>query len=553
MKKTKHLLLWSSLATFALLVYAATEENVLKDWRQIQASTTLDAAPLEVRLRQIVVPDLKATDRCVSCHVGMAPEMQGQTVEGPAVAGAHPPMHHGPAEFGCTVCHGGQGRATEAADAHGHVPFWPNPMLAPEHSYAGCGSCHAYAGVPTESSIVEARNVFERHDCLACHRVDGRGGTFRPDGGGMEGPDLSGVGLSGYDPLWYEQHLARLKEDDEGLWKNSFAPLDSADLAAVERYLACCVGAPQILEAKSSFLSAGCLGCHKIDGVGGDDGPDLTHIGARTAHQLDFTHVEGEPTAANWHAEHLRNPARVVADSKMPAVDMPEEEIERLVLYLLSLRRQDLPDKYLPPDRVRTEKLREREFSTEGATMYAALCSACHGEKGEGVRLAGESAYPAIANPDFLAASSNEFLRENIRRGRPGRRMPAWREGAGGLRNSEIDRIVEHLRELGGVAESEPKEHRPIQGDPARGKTLYAQHCASCHGEQGEGGEALALNHPDLLAIADDAYLIETIGRGRRGTEMHGFRRPSTVRPVLTPEDIESIVAFVRTWEEPSR
>ncbi len=403
--------------------------------------------------------------------------------------------------------------------------------------------------------MVEARNAFERHDCFACHRVDGRGGTLRPDGsGGMEGPDLSAVGLAGYDPLWYEQHLRQLKENSDGIWKNTFAPIVAADLLSIERYLACRVGASQLLEAKTTFISAGCLGCHKLGGVGGDDGPDLTHESDKTSHDLDFTHVAGEHTPANWHAAHLRNPAKVVPDSKMPPVDLAEEEIERLTLYLLSLRRHNLPDTYWPPDRGRIESLHEREFATDGATMYAALCSACHGEWGQGRRLAGEPAFPAIANADFLAVASNTFLRENIRRGRPGRRMPAWEKSAGGLRDSEIDRIIDRLRKMDGVAEAEadPREPRWVQADADRGKILYVAHCASCHGEQGEGAEAPALNNKVFLATAGDTYLVETIGRGRRDTTMHGFRHPSPVQPVLIPEDIESIVAFLRTWEETS-
>jgi hypothetical protein len=43
---------------------------------------------------------------------------------------------------------------------------------------------------------------------------------------------------------------------------------------------------------------------------------------------------------------------------------------------------------------------------------------------------------------------------------------------------------------------------------------------------------------------------VETIGRGRRGTPMHGFRNASPVHPALADDDIESLVAFLRTWEK---
>jgi len=36
MKANKHLLLWSSLGTLAVLLWAAIDENFLRDWRIIQ-------------------------------------------------------------------------------------------------------------------------------------------------------------------------------------------------------------------------------------------------------------------------------------------------------------------------------------------------------------------------------------------------------------------------------------------------------------------------------------------------------------------------------------
>jgi hypothetical protein len=151
MNKNKHLLLWSSLGVLALLVAAAVQENFLKDWRQIQASARADGGPIDVRLRQIVVPKLKVTDRCVSCHVGMVPGEQG--LSGSPLAAAHSRLVHDPGEFGCTVCHGGQGRATDKADAHGDVHFWPQPMIPVQYASAGCGSCHTHIRVPNQAQL----------------------------------------------------------------------------------------------------------------------------------------------------------------------------------------------------------------------------------------------------------------------------------------------------------------------------------------------------------------------------------------------------------------
>src|SRR3990172_1170278 len=117
MEKNKYLLLFSSLGVLALVILATARDTWLKPWRKIQGTASIAGAPIDVRLRQIVVPGLRVADRCVSCHVGMAP---GEAdIKGPRITAAHKPVGHDPADFGCTVCHGGQSRATDQEDTHG--------------------------------------------------------------------------------------------------------------------------------------------------------------------------------------------------------------------------------------------------------------------------------------------------------------------------------------------------------------------------------------------------------------------------------------------------
>jgi cbb3-type cytochrome c oxidase subunit III len=582
MNRNKHLLLWSSLGVLLLLIAAAVQENFLKDWRQIQVATRTATGPADVRLRQVVSPKLNVTDRCVSCHVGMAPGEE-PAVEGPRLATTpHPYVVHDPGEFGCTVCHGGQGRATEMADAHGDVHHWPQPMIPIEYAEAGCGTCHTHIRVSSGARLDWGERLIARYDCFACHRIDGRGGTLRPGGaGGMEGPDLSAIGAAGYDRDWYAKHLkqhelalkelgqaARDEADHPGfddVWKNAFGPIDESHRQVVDDYLASRVGAPRLVEAKALFHSLGCRGCHKIGGVGGDDGPDLTRTGDKDPLFLDFSHVSGPHTIANWHAEHLRRPSVVVPGSQMPDFGLTDPQIDLLTLYLMSLRRSGDHEAYWPKDRILAERFGEREFGTDGGTLFGTFCAACHGDSGQGLRYPGSPPFPAVGNSDFLAAASDRFLAETIRQGRPGRRMPAWGETQGGLRDAEIDEIVRHLREQAGVPEPQPErtERRWVAADPEAGRRLYENHCVSCHGMpakkpgqapgdplQAEGLLAPQLSNPALLAAADDSYLFETIARGRRGTSMPGFRSGSPIHPALSDAQIEALVAFLRTWEK---
>ena len=162
MNKNKYLLLFASIGVLLLLVVAAVSENFFKEWQGIQKAAKNQEGAIDVRLRQIVNPNLKVTDRCVSCHVGMAPGEQ--ITSNLTVAGAHKPVYHSPTEMGCTICHGGQGLATEKNAAHGNVEFWPEPMLPAKYAYASCGTCHTPLNVPNLKTYEAAKNTFERLD-----------------------------------------------------------------------------------------------------------------------------------------------------------------------------------------------------------------------------------------------------------------------------------------------------------------------------------------------------------------------------------------------------
>jgi len=555
MRLNKHLILWSSLGSLVLLMWSAYQEKVLQDWRVIQTEyrrrlSAEQGAEFSVQLRQIVVPSRGAADRCISCHLGMAPGVEA--VRNDRLFGPHPDIPHEPAELGCTACHGGQGRATARADAHGDVDHWPEPMLPARFSAAGCGTCHTHLAIPSIDQVDRELALLERHDCLACHRLDGRGGTFRPGGAaGMEGPDLSRVGLAGFRPDWYEGHLVEHRAASGGPWRYSFGEISEAPRGEIETYLRTRVGAPDLVAAKALFHAVGCRGCHSVGGVGGDDGPDLTAEGLLDPGRLDFTHVPGEHTVENWLAEHFRSPAKIVPGSQMPVLGLDEEQIETLTFYLLSLRRSTSAEAEWPLDRVRAERLDQREFSTDRHTLYRTFCAACHGPSGEGMRYPGMAAFPAIGNPDFLAVASDDFLRQTIQHGRPGRRMPAWGDKEGGLHPQEVEAIIDHLRALGGGTRPGADRHpaRWADGDLGLAESLFTRHCAGCHDKAGQGLEGPALANPNLLDTATDTYLFETIRRGRRGTSMPAFGTPSTLRPAMTDSEIESLVTFLRTWE----
>jgi mono/diheme cytochrome c family protein len=79
--------------------------------------------------------------------------------------------------------------------------------------------------------------------------------------------------------------------------------------------------------------------------------------------------------------------------------------------------------------------------------------------------------------------------------------------------------------------------------------TLYQQNCAGCHGSDGKGGAAIALNSSVYLEIADDASIRRVTAEGVAGTAMPAFAQSSG--GMLTDGQISAIVAGIRSrWRK---
>ncbi len=74
-----------------------------------------------------------------------------------------------------------------------------------------------------------------------------------------------------------------------------------------------------------------------------------------------------------------------------------------------------------------------------------------------------------------------------------------------------------------------------------RGAMLYAQHCASCHGDTGKGGTGVPLSNTSFQQQVSDRFLFNTIKYGRPGRVMPAFSQ-------LDKQDIQAIVKHVRTF-----
>ena len=174
-----------------------------------------------------------------------------------------------------------------------------------------------------------------------------------------------------------------------------------------------------------------------------------------------------------------------------------------------------------------------------GAQLYRTYCGLCHGDEGEGY--AADNAN-ALANQQFLASVTDEFLRVNIARGHPGTPMASYARTHGGpLSSEEVDQLVAFIRSWQEVPPADLPAPGP--GDAERAEPIYAAQCASCHGDEGEGVTAVSLNHPVFLATASDAQIRYAIAKGREGTPMPAFEER------LTAQQIDDLTALLRSWE----
>ncbi len=81
----------------------------------------------------------------------------------------------------------------------------------------------------------------------------------------------------------------------------------------------------------------------------------------------------------------------------------------------------------------------------------------------------------------------------------------------------------------------------------SQGELLFASTCASCHGADGQGVDAPALNSQQFLESADNAQIASIIAHGIPGTEMSAYS--IAFGGPLTSEQIKAITVYIRAWE----
>ncbi len=155
-----------------------------------------------------------------------------------------------------------------------------------------------------------------------------------------------------------------------------------------------------------------------------------------------------------------------------------------------------------------------RGFAVAGGRIaFANNCAACHGAGGQGAR----GGYPSLADDDWIWGGEPAAIHATIAHGIRNQdsdearvsMMPRFLAD-GTLTRAQISDVTEYVLSLSGRSTEAPAIER--------GGPIYAENCASCHGDRGEGNQDVGaprlddriwLHGPDRAAIA--AYIANPV------------------------------------------
>lgn len=297
-------------------------------------------------------------------------------------------------------------------------------------------------------------------------------------------------------------------------------------------------GMEVFLRGKEIFSGEGCLGCHQARGIGGIIGPDLTEQGEKTRHEYSFQNIQGEQSISNWLKEHFKDPEMVSPGSQMLRINLEEKELDALATFVMGLAKPDIPFDYFSMATLNEFKGVREPMKAAGA--YARMCSACHGKEGEGKSYKEyNTGIPSIGNPDFVRVASKDYVRFTLEKGRSLRQMGSWETDISGLKSIELDSISLYLNQKGRLSTSVLPDLSV--GNVSRGLQLYERNCQTCHGFNGKGDVAVALNQEGFLSRADPGFIFRTMALGRGNTAMPAW-------PNLEKNEMSDLVAYIRFW-----
>ena len=301
-------------------------------------------------------------------------------------------------------------------------------------------------------------------------------------------------------------------------------------------------GVPELTEGRHLFETEGCRGCHKLNGVGGSIGPDLTEEG--TSHR-----------SPEWLVSHFLAPNEVSAGSAMPNFHFTKEQARALTYYMLSLTNEDMGTYYSSVRLIPSPEYGRQLFAEKN-------CIVCHAIGGVGSK----------TGPDLLGVTtrhSAEWLDEqlvNPQYVHPGSSMPEY--------DLEANARKALIAFMGSATPGDAQDilsHRTSPLTPEdvaieAGKQNFARFgCAGCHGTELQGGvpnpNAQGGEVPSLLHVSDDYTQSEVTDIIRNGKVPPMANAAGPMPPLYMPswknmlsnEDINQLVAFLWSKQQKAK
>jgi mono/diheme cytochrome c family protein len=207
----------------------------------------------------------------------------------------------------------------------------------------------------------------------------------------------------------------------------------------------------------------------------------------------------------------------------------------------------------------------ERSFDV----LFRANCAGCHGVDGK------LGPAPPLNDRLFLALVPDDEIKRVVADGRPGTLMPAFSLARGGqLTAQQVLVLAEGIKQRWGPVPAAPPDTPPYRlesGKPDRGDgneagmVVFANACASCHGERGQGRifssensakRAGAINVPAFLTLFSDQALRRLVITGRPDLGMpacnDSLGRTDDFKP-LTSHQVTELVALLASWRDGAR
>jgi mono/diheme cytochrome c family protein len=293
-------------------------------------------------------------------------------------------------------------------------------------------------------------------------------------------------------------------------------------------------GVPELTEGRRLFETQGCRGCHRLNGVGGSIGPDLTGEGAN--HR-----------STEWLERHFLAPSAVSAGSAMPDFHFTKEQARALTYYMLSLTNEEMGSYY--------SSVRLIPGLAYGRQLFVEKdCLECHAVGGVGAKI----------GPDLLGVTKRHsagWLDEQLVNPElvyPGSSMPAY-----DLDTNSRKALIAYLEsatpeDVQSILSGKNRVMTPEDVAVEAGKRDFARFgCVGCHGTELQGGvanpNAQGGEVPSLLHVSDDYTKDEVIAviRNGRAPPLDNPAGPTpplympSWKHVLSEEDINRIADYL--------